>query len=285
MYRKGDNDVMSYYEKLEAAKSFVNSKVKNFPKFVIVLGSGLANLLNEIEVETEISYREIPHMVLATVEGHVSRLIVGTLGGVRVACMQGRLHFYEGLKMEEVVFPFRVFGLCGADTFLLTNAAGGLHAEMEPGDLVLIKDHVNLMGTNPLVGKNYDSLGTRFPDMTHLYDPHLRELIAEVAKKLKVNLTEGVYFGLHGPSYETPSEIKMYRLLGADVVGMSTVPEAIALHHMGKKVAAISCVTNLAAGVSPKPLEHSEVLETAKKVQAVFCSLIKESIKVMDFRI
>lgn len=273
---------MTYFERLEEAKKFIHSKVKSFPDFLVVLGSGLSNLLNEIEIETEISYRDIPHMAQTSVEGHVSRLVIGKLGGVRVACMQGRLHFYEGLKMEDVVFPFRLFGLCGANVFLLTNAAGGLSAKMKPADLVLIRDHINLMGTNPLIGKNLDELGTRFPDMTHLYDPKLREIIRDTAKKLKTPLHEGIYIGLHGPSYETPAEINMYRLFGGDVVGMSTVPEAIALHHMGKKVVAISCVTNLAAGVSPTPLEHSEVLETAQKVQATFCQLVKESIKAME---
>lgn len=272
----------SYFEELQEAKKFIDSKVEVFPKFLIVLGSGLATILNELKVETEVSYKDIPNLKQTTVEGHVSRLLVGKLGGVRVACMQGRLHFYEGLKMEEVVFPFRVFGLCGAEVFFLTNAAGGLHSDMKPADLVLVRDHLNLMGTNPLVGKNMDSLGTRFPDMTYLYDPELRKIISNTAERLKTPLRQGVYVGLHGPSYETPAEIKMYTILGGDVVGMSTVPEAIALHHMGKRVVAVSCVTNLAAGVSPTPLEHAEVLETAKKVQATFCALVKESVKEME---
>lgn len=270
------------FEKLEEARKFVAEKIVDFPKFLIVLGSGLANILNELEVETEISYSDIPHLAQTTVEGHVSRLVVGQLGGTRVACMQGRLHIYEGLKMDEVVFPFRVFALAGAQVFFLTNAAGGLHPSMKPADLVLIKDHLNLMGTNPLVGKNIAELGPRFPDMTHLYDPELRKIVRDTSKQLKIELGEGVYVGLHGPSYETPAEIKMYTLLGGDVVGMSTVPEAIALHHMGKRIVAISCVTNLAAGVSPTPLEHAEVLETAKKVQSKFCLLVKESVKSME---
>jgi purine-nucleoside phosphorylase len=277
--------MISGFEKLNEAKRFVQSKVSTFPDFLIVLGSGLSNLLNEIQVETEIPYQDIPHVAQTSVEGHVSRLVVGKLGGVRVACMQGRLHFYEGLKMEEVVFPFRVFGMCGAKVFFLTNAAGALHPDMLPADLVLIKDHINLMGTNPLVGKNLDSLGTRFPDMTHLYDPELRGIVSQTAKKLAMELREGIYVGLHGPSYETPAEIRMYQTLGGDVVGMSTVPEAIALHHMGKRVVAVSCVTNLAAGVSPTPLEHSEVLETAKKVQTKFCALVRESIQSMETKL
>lgn len=269
-------------EKLQEAKNYLDKRIEKFPAFLIVLGSGLANILNDLKVELEIPYSDIPHFAQATVEGHVSRLVIGDLGGVRVACMQGRLHFYEGLKMEDVVFPFRAFALCGAKVFFLTNAAGGLHAEMKPADLVLIRDHLNLMGTNPLVGKNIDELGPRFPDMTHLYDPELRGIVRKTADGMKIKLREGVYVGLHGPSYETPAEIKMYTRLGGDVVGMSTVPEAIALHHMGKKVVAVSCVTNLAAGVSPTPLEHSEVLETAKRVQATFCALVKESVKAME---
>ncbi len=269
-------------EKIQEARNYVSSKVQKFPGFLIVLGSGLATILNELEVETEVSYSDIPHLSQSTVQGHVSRLLVGKLGGVRVACMQGRLHYYEGLKMDDVVFPFRTFALCGAKVFFLTNAAGGLHPEMNPADLVLIQDHLNLMGTNPLIGKNLDELGPRFPDMTHLYDPELREIVLDAAKKLNINLRQGIYVGLHGPSYETPAEIKMYRGLGGDVVGMSTVPEAIALHHMGKRVVAVSCVTNLAAGVGSTPIEHSEVLEIAKKVQVPFCSLVKESIKAME---
>jgi purine-nucleoside phosphorylase len=270
------------WQKLQEAKDYLNSRVRVFPRLLIVLGSGLASILKNLEVESEIQYSEIPHMTQATVQGHVSRLLIGKLGGVRVACMQGRLHFYEGLRMDEVVFPFRAFGLAGAQVFLLTNAAGGIAPELKPGDLVLIEDHINLMGTNPLIGKNMEELGPRFPDMTHIYDPALRSLISETASRLKIPLSRGVYLGLHGPSYETPAEIRMYSKLGGDVVGMSTIPEAIALHHMGKRVVAISCVTNLAAGVSPTPLEHSEVLESAKKVQTVFCSLVEESIQAME---
>lgn len=273
---------MNMIDKLEEARASVTKKIPNFPEFLIVLGSGLSGLLDEIKVEAEIPYSEIPHLSKTTVEGHVSRLLIGELNGTRVACMQGRLHYYEGLKMEDVVFPFRCFALCGAQVFWLTNAAGGLHPEMKPSDLVLIRDHLNLMGTNPLVGKNIDSFGPRFPDMTHVYDVELSDCIATTAKRLGTSLREGVYVGLHGPSYETPAEIKMYRAFGGDVVGMSTVPEAIALHHMGKRVVAISCVTNLAAGVSPTPLVHSEVLENAKKIHSSFLKLVSESLKEMQ---
>lgn len=269
-------------QKLEEATKAVKKLCPEFPKVVIVLGSGLSGLLDEMQTEIEIPFTSIPHLKQATVEGHVGRLVVGKLNGVRLACMQGRLHFYEGLSMEEVVFPYRAFALAGAETFLLTNAAGGLHADVQPPELVLIQDHINMMGTNPLVGKNEDQLGPRFPDMTRLYDPEFNAKILQVANQKKIPLKTGVYVATHGPSYETPSEIKMYRIVGGDVVGMSTVPEAITLHHMGKRVVAISCVTNLAAGVSAQTLQHGEVLENAKKIYARFSGLIREVVGILE---
>lgn len=266
-------------KKLEEAKVELKKAVPDFPKYVIVLGSGLSGLLQKLKIEKEVLLSTIPHIRQLTVEGHVARLLVGDLDGTRVACMQGRLHYYEGYPMEDVVFPFRLFGYSGAEVFLLTNAAGGVHADMKPMDLMLVTDHLNLMGTNPLVGKNHDFLGPRFPDMTFLYDPKLREIFARTAKNMKMHLREGVYLALHGPSYETPAEIKMYRNMGADVVGMSTVPEAIALHHMGKRVVAISCITNMAAGVGKDPLVHTEVLENAKKIHGTFGDLVAASFK------
>ena len=266
----------SLYQRLEEASAAVKKLCPEFPKLVIVLGSGLAGLLDEMEKEKEIPFSEIPHLKQATVEGHVSRLVIGRLGGVRVACMQGRLHLYEGLSLEDVVLPYRAFGLAGAQTFLLTNAAGGLHADIKPPELVLIRDHINLMGNNPLIGRNEERLGHRFPDLTHLYNPKLNDLIVKTAKQIGVGLRVGVYVGTHGPSYETPAEIRMHKLVGGDVVGMSTVPEAIAIHHMGKTVVAISCVTNLAAGVTNEPLVHDEVLDNAKKIYKNFSKLIRE---------
>jgi purine-nucleoside phosphorylase len=196
--------------------------------------------------------------------------------------MQGRLHFYEGLAMEDVVFPFRAFALAGAEIFILTNAAGGVRPECVPPELCLVRDHINLMGTNPLVGHNHDELGPRFPDMTHLYDPELCKIFLETAARLKIPLREGIYLALHGPSYETPAEIRMYRTLGADVVGMSTVPEAIAIHHMGRRVVTVSCITNLAAGVSPVPLVHTEVLENAQKAYQAFSRLLIEAVRQFE---
>lgn len=263
-------------ERLQEAKRIILSRCPKFPSVVIVLGSGLGGLLEEMEREVSIPYAEIPHFKSATVEGHAGSLVIGKLSGVRVACMKGRLHYYEGHTMEEVVFPYRAMALSGADVFLLTNAAGALRSDIQPPELVVIRDHINMMGTNPLLGKNEETLGPRFPDMTRLYDPELRALILASARKLGIALREGVYVAIHGPSYETPSEIQMYRIVGGDVVGMSTVPEAIALHHMKKRVVAISCVTNLAAGVGPEPLHHSEVLENAKKAYSSFSKLIRE---------
>jgi purine-nucleoside phosphorylase len=267
--------------KLEEAKRYLSSRISSFPKFLIVLGSGLAGLLEEIEIEAQVPYTDIPYFKLPTVEGHSGRLIIGsvkgTTGRTRIACMQGRLHYYEGLSMSDVVFPFRLFAHSGVEVALLTNASGGLSSKLRPLDLVLLNDHINLMGSNPLIGPNESKLGERFPDLTHLYDPKLGKLFQATAKKLKIPLKNGVYVGIHGPSYETPAEIRMYRKLGADVVGMSTIPEAIALHHMKKRVVAISCVTNLAAGVSKTPLVHSEVLDNAKKVHAKFSRLVIEA--------
>ncbi len=271
---------MSVLQKnLEEAREALKKQVPEFPKYLIVLGSGLSGLLQKIKIEKEVLLSSIPHIRQLTVEGHVARLLIGDLDGTRVACMQGRLHYYEGYPMEDVVFPFRLFGLSGAEVFLLTNAAGGIHPEMKPMDLLLVTDHLNLMGTNPLVGKNPEFLGPRFPDMTRLYDPELRGIFEKTAKKLNFPLRQGVYLALHGPSYETPAEIQMYKGLGADVVGMSTVPEAITLHHMGKRVVAISCITNLAAGVGKDLLVHTEVLENAKKIHSTFGELVSEGFK------
>ncbi len=263
---------------LESAGLELKRVCPDFPKIVIVLGSGLAGLLQDLEVEIEIPYSSIPGMKAVSVEGHVGRLVIGRLGNQRVACMQGRFHFYEGHSMSDVVFPYRVFALAGAEVFLLTNAAGGLQPGMKPLDLLLIRDHINMTGTNPLMGPNADELGPRFPDMTHIYDKTLGDIFIETAKKQGMPMREGVYMGIHGPSYETPAEIRMYRMMGADVVGMSTVPEAIAIRHMGKRVIGISCITNLAAGVNDEPLVHADVLTAAKKIYGKFSGIIIEAV-------
>lgn len=267
---------------LQSAKNYLLAQCPQFPKILITLGSGLGSLLSELELEKEISFLDIPHFKKATVSGHHGKLVVGKLGNKRVACLQGRLHLYEGYSIQEVVFPFRVIASCGTHSFLLTNASGGVHSDMKPGELMVIKDHINLMGTNPLIGKNEDVLGPRFPDMTQVYDRVYRELFLKLATNRGLKLRQGVYAAVHGPSYETPAEVQMLKTLGADAIGMSTAPEAIALRHMGKKVTAISCITNLAAGVGEGLLDHEEVLSAAKPVQQTFAQLVKEFVNAIE---
>jgi purine-nucleoside phosphorylase len=269
-------------EKLEQAKKVILAKFGEMPKTVITLGSGLGSLLEKIEIESEMGFSEIPHFKSATVAGHSGKLVVGKLGTKRVACLKGRLHCYEGYSMEEVVFPFRTLAWCGAETFLLTNAAGGIHPDMKPGELMLITDHINLMGDNPLIGTNHEKLGTRFPDMSQVYQSSLRNVILEIAHQQGLKLRQGIYAGVYGPSYETPAEVNMLRRLGADAIGMSTVPEAIALNHMGRKIVAVSCITNLAAGVGEGSLNHEEVLAAAKLIQESFSLLVKEFCNVIS---
>lgn len=271
--------MLNQMEKMDQARDVLARLVPNLPRVLLTSGSGLAGALKTMRLEVEIPYSKIPFIAQTTVVGHQGALLVGELNGVRLACMRGRLHFYEGYTMEQVVFPFRLFAHAGVETFILTNAAGGMHPDMTPSDLVLVKDHINMMGTNPLVGPNDERLGERFPDMSTLYNPELRSIFLQAAKEENIPLREGVYVACHGPTYETPAEIRMYRQCGGDVVGMSTVPEAIALHHMKKKVAVISCVTNLASGVNPGVLTHAEVLETAKKVEVTLPRLIARGLK------
>ena len=269
------------YRKLEEGRDGLAKLCPRFPKIVVTLGSGLAGLLDDMEVETEFPFHAIPHVKTQSVAGHKGRVVVGKLAGVRIAAMQGRLHFYEGHTMEEVVFPFRVFGLAGAQLFFLTNATGGIRPDMKPLDLMLIRDHINLMGDNPLTGPNDDRLGPRFPDMSEVYDRTLSETVLVAAKKAGVPLLEGVYVAIKGPSYETPAEIRMFRACGGDVVGMSTVPEAIAIRHMGKKIVGVSVVTNLAAGVHQGPLEHEDVLEQAPKIYKAMGRLFSEALPLL----
>jgi purine-nucleoside phosphorylase len=244
------------------------------PKIGVVLGSGLGAFADDLEDVVKIPYRDLPHMVPAGVKGHAGNLCFGDAGGVAVACMQGRVHAYEGHSIDTVVHGVRVMARLGIPTVLLTNAAGGLDPAMRPGDLMAITDHLNLTGTSPLVGPNDDVLGPRFPDMTAAYDPELRALLREVAAKAGIPVREGVYAAMMGPQYETPAEIRMLRLLGADAVGMSTAHEVIALRHMGVRVGALSCITNLAAGVSKTPLSHAEVEATAASRQGALTTLL-----------
>ena len=257
------------------AVALVRSKTKTTPQVGVVLGSGLGSVVDAIKVETVIPYAEIPGAKAATVIGHSGQMVLGNAGNVPVAAMQGRAHLYEGYSAQEVAFPIRVFGRMGIRAVILTNAAGGINLSYSQGALVLIRDHINLQGTNPLVGANDDRFGVRFPDMSRAYDRDYRQLAREEAAKLGLPLHEGVYAALLGPSYETPAEIEYLRRIGADLVGMSTVAEVIAARNMEIKVLAISCVTNMAAGILDQPLSHAEVMETGERVKTIFESLLR----------
>lgn len=264
---------MSLYERIEKVRAFLAPKLPVQPKIGLILGSGLGVMADEVE-GVQISYGEIPDFPVSTVEGHDGKLVVGTLRGKPVMTMKGRLHAYEGYSLEQVTFPVRVMKALGVDTLIVTNAAGGVNTDFRPGDLMLIRDHLNLTFRNPLIGPNDERLGPRFPDMSEAYDKGLRELAKNVAAKLGISLREGVYAGLLGPSYETPAEIRMLRTLGADAVGMSTVPEVIVARHAGIRVLGISCISNMAAGILPQPLSHEEVMETAERVKDTFRALV-----------
>lgn len=245
------------------------------PKVGLVLGSGLGAFADSLAEATKIPYSEIPSFPQSTAIGHAGRLVIGNAGSVPVAAMQGRVHQYEGYSAQQVAFPIRVFARMGIHSVILTNAAGGINLGYSQGALVLIKDHINLQGTNPLVGPNDDRFGVRFPDMTHTYSQAYREIAREEAAKLGIILHEGIYAALLGPSYETPAEIDHLRRIGADLVGMSTVAEVITARHAGLKVLAISCVTNMAAGILDQPLSHAEVMETGERVRTTFEALLK----------
>lgn len=265
---------MSLLSKLDEAVEVVRTKSPLSPIIGVVLGSGLGAWADRLEDRVVIPYADIPGMPVSTIPGHAGNLCIGLAGNVPVACLQGRVHLYEGHAPERAVFGARMLARLGCRAVLLTNAAGGTRPHFVPGDLMLIRDHLNLTGANPLAGPNEEGLGPRFPDMTHAYDRRLASLAREAAADTGVGLHEGIYAGLLGPSYETPAEIAMLRVLGADAVGMSTVHEVIALRHMGVRCAGISCITNLAAGLSPTPLAHTEVEETARRTRDRFAALL-----------
>ncbi len=270
---------MEIFDNITESVKYLNEKGIKSVDTGIVLGSGLGDFADEIENKLVIDYGDIPGFKRVKVTGHAGKLIVGTVEGKRVAVMQGRYHFYEGHSIEDVVFPVRVLAGLGVKNLLLTNAAGGVNKSFRPGDLMVLTDHINLMGANPLTGPNDDRLGVRFPDMSEVYEAGFRKTIFDTADTLGLKLQKGVYAGMKGPSYETPAEIRMLDVIGADAVGMSTVPEAIAARHMGVIVAGISCITNMAAGISGGLLDHSEVTETAQMVKGNFIKLLKELIK------
>jgi len=245
------------------------------PDVAIILGSGLGDFTSSLRDSVTIPYGDIPHWPASAVVGHAGNLVIGTLRGKRVAALSGRAHFYEGHTMHVATFATRVLGVLGVKQLILTNAAGGINLNFKPGTLMVIDDHINLMGTNPLVGPNDDRFGTRFPDMTEAYSKRLREVADTASRDTGVPTAHGVYVAVHGPSYETPAEIRYLRTIGADAVGMSTVPEAIVARHMGMDVLGISCITNPAAGVLPAPLVHDEVMEVARRVRAEFSALLE----------
>lgn len=261
-------------EKIATTAEFIHTVKKVKPQVGIVLGSGLGFFVDQLEDKTIIPYSDIPFFHKTTVEGHEGRLIFGKIKGVDVAVLQGRIHAYEGHPMEEVVFPVRVLAMLGIETLILTNAAGGVNLSYTPGDLVIIKDHINFQGKNPLVGPNKNEMGPRFPDMTHAYYPEYVQLLKKVSEKVGRKIQEGVYCGVLGPTYETPAEIRMIRTLGGDMVGMSTVAECIAAHHMGVKVCGISCITNMGAGIKNEELKHEDIKHEAQKAVEHFTQLL-----------
>ena len=269
------------YEKLMRCYEDVRKRTAFVPKVAVVLGSGLGDYAEDIRVEYELPYSEIEGFPVSTVPGHAGKFIFGYIDQVPVACMKGRVHYYEGYPVSDVVLPVRLLKLMGAEILFLTNAAGGVNTSFHAGDLMLIRDHISAFAPNPLIGPNIDELGPRFPDMSRVYDRELQKLIAGRAKENHIYLQEGVYAQMTGPSYESPAEIRMLRMLGCDAVGMSTVVEAIAANHMGMRICGVSCISNLAAGMSENPLSHKEVQEAADMAAPNFKRLVTEAVKGM----
>jgi purine-nucleoside phosphorylase len=266
------------YSRAEEAARTIRGRTAAEPQIALVLGSGLGGFADEFEDSVALPYRDIPGFVSSTAQGHVGSLVIGKVEGVPVVAMQGRVHYYEGYSLEEVTFPIRTFKLLGIKTLILTNAAGGIDVQLSQGALMVISDHLNLMGVNVLRGPNDERFGPRFPDMSEVYSRDLQELATEEARALGITVRRGIYAALQGPSYETPAEIHMLRAFGADAVGMSTVPEAIVARQMGMKVLGISCITNMAAGISESPINHEEVMETGQKVRESFTRLLRRVI-------
>lgn len=262
--------------KMEEAVQTIEEKIDVKPVVGLILGSGLGDLAEEIESPVKIKYSDIPHFPISTVAGHAGQLVIGELHGVNVLAMQGRFHFYEGYSMKEVTFPVRVMKGLGVETLVVTNACGGINASFQAGDLMVIEDHLNMTGTNPLIGPNDEKLGPRFPDMSRAYDPELIGLAEQTADRLGISIQKGVYAGISGPSFMTPAELKMLRTLGADALGMSTVPEVIVANHTGIRVLGISCVTDMAIAEELEPLTHEQVVATADRTRPKFIKLVKE---------
>jgi purine-nucleoside phosphorylase len=266
-------------EEISQATSYITEKMDKSPEIGLILGSGLGVLGDEIEEAISISYNEIPHFPASTVSGHKGQLIIGQLEGKTVIAMQGRFHYYEGYNLKQVTFPVRVMKQLGIKSIIVTNAAGGMNENFHPGNLMIISDHINNMGDNPLRGQNDETLGERFPDMSEAYDPDLIEHASACAIALNLPIQKGIYAANSGPTYETPAEVNMLKSWGADAVGMSTVPEVIVARHAGIRVLGISCISNMAAGIWDQPLTHTDVIETTEKVKADFLAFVKKIIK------
>ena len=266
-------------DKIKEAADYITKKIDYKPDIGLILGSGLGVLAEDIVDKIEIEYKDIPNFPVSTVEGHAGKLIIGKLEGKNVAAMQGRFHYYEGYSMQEITMPVRVMKLLEIDRMIVTNAAGGINRNFNPGDFMIITDHLNLMGDNPLIGENYKEFGPRFPDMSEAYNKNLRKIAEKTAREESLVIRNGVYAGMSGPSFETPTEIRKLRKDGADAVGMSTVPEVIVANHMDIDVLGISCITNMAAGILPQPLTHEEVIEVTEKVKPEFKKLVKTMLK------
>lgn len=269
----------SVYEKLMRCYQTVKEKVDFQPKVALVLGSGLGDYADRIEIKAELDYHEIDGFPVSTIPGHKGRFVFGYVGDVPVVIMQGRVHFYEGYPIQDVVLPIRLMRLMGAEVLFLTNAAGGVNYDFHAGELMMITDQISSFVPSPLVGPNAEKLGVRFPDMSDVYDRELQDVIRRTAKELDIPLREGVYLQLTGPAYESPAEVRMCRILGADAVGMSTACEAVAANHMKMKICGISCISNLACGMTDQPLDHKEVQEAADRVAPLFRKLVTESIR------
>ena len=272
------------YARAEHAARTIRARTNHEPRVALILGSGLGALADDFQDAVKIPYEEIPGFVSSTAQGHAGQLVVGTLENIPVVAMQGRVHYYEGYSLEQVTFPVRTFKLLGIRTLILTNAAGGINIEFNQGALMVLSDHLNLMGVNPLLGPNDEKFGPRFPDMSEVYSRQLQELVVEEARAMGTEVRRGVYAALSGPSYETPAEIHMFRTFGADAVGMSTVPEAIVARHMGMDVLGISCITNMAAGIGDEPINHEEVMETGNRVRDTFGGLLKRVVVRLSSR-
>ncbi len=267
------------YEKLMKCYESFKKKVDFIPEVALILGSGLGDYADDIKVEAELDYHELDGFPVSTVPGHQGKYIFGYVGEVPVVCMKGRVHYYEGYDISDVVLPIRLMKLMGTKVLFLTNAAGGINSSFKAGDFMLIKDHISSLIPSPLIGANIDELGVRFPDMSNVYDTKLQKVIRRTAALNDIDIQEGVYIQLTGPNYETPAEVRMCRALGADAVGMSTACEAVAANHMGMMICGISCISNMASGISPNPLSHVEVQEVADRVAPLFKKLVTESIK------